>query len=522
VHAFLEEIDATRVQKVAITYPVHPAANPRRFLVEAYPLAALLEGTEIMFGPGGPELFYHVRTESRDGNATEHTIFAPNRLAPDHLGEMCLSPTGWLRVAHGPDAKAEVDEALETEIETLFREVTAAIERHQWPADEPFCERLAIEVTVAGIERPIRYGDEVMSTREALHEDLYFTVAEIFKRRAGRPPGDRGLRPGQIVPNIRAGQGDAQVLVALHGYGEIADPPRPEQSLALADRALALAQIRDELDRLPGERFEARSCEGRPVLGLHRRGVHPPVLVTAGQHANETSGIVGALRAARQLLIDPAADVALIPLENPDGYVLHEHLSKSNPGHILHAARYTALGNDLDLHSGEEPYEKAARVEALARSGARLHINLHGYPAHEWTRPLTGYLPRGFELWSIPKGFFLIMRHHLGWAEQGRALVEAVTAALAAVPGLVAFNRRQMEVCTAHSGEMPYGVINDVPCVVSEDSRHPTPLTLITEFPDETISGDAFRFAHTVQMATVLAAQAAYVAMTETVGSQLG
>ena len=51
-------------------------------------------------------------------------------------------------------------------------------------------------------------------------------------------------------------------------------------------------------------------------------------------------------------------------------------------------------------------FEVKARREAAALSGARLHVNLHGYPAHEWTRPFTGYLPRGFESWSLPRGFF--------------------------------------------------------------------------------------------------------------------
>ena len=55
----------------------------------------------------------------------------------------------------------------------------------------------------------------------------------------------------------------------------------------------------------------------------------------------------------------------------------------------------------------QPPYEIGARNQALELSGAQLHLNLHGYPAHEWTRPFTGYLPRGFELWTIPKGFFL-------------------------------------------------------------------------------------------------------------------
>jgi hypothetical protein len=92
-------------------------------------------------------------------------------------------------------------------------------------------------------------------------------------------------------------------------------------------------------------------------------------------------------------------------------------------------------------------------------------------------------------------------------------LVEAVTNGLTAVPGLAEFNRRQIEVCSIHSGGTPYEIINHVPCLITEDERHPSPLTLITEFPDETIYGEAFRFAHTVQMTTVLAAEAAFAAM---------
>lgn len=45
---------------------------------------------------------------------------------------------------------------------------------------------------------------------------------------------------------------------------------------------------------------------------------------------------------------------------------------------------------------------------------------------------------------------------------------------------------------------------------VSASDREAAPLTLIAEFPDETVYGERYRFAHTVQMETVLAAVAAY------------
>ncbi|QFU17153.1 peptidase M14 [Microvirga thermotolerans] len=511
VHAFLEEIETEGLARVEVVYPVHPAANPIRFLSEAYPLAGLLDGVETAFTPGGERLVYVVRARYRDGREAEHEVFAPNRIRRNHLGLDDLCPTGWVR-ASGPSGIVR-DEAVATEIETVFDRVMAAVAAHEWPAEEPYAETLAIDVRIAGIERPLDYGDEVMSTREALHEDFYFSLLEFFKHRSGRPPEDRSLQPGQIVPDIRAGEGDAHVRVALRSFGPPQDPVRPEQPLETADAAPGLAQIHRELAALPGETFEAVSREGRPVRGIYRRGPRPAVLVSAGQHANETSAPVGALRAARRLLAEPDANLALIAVENPDGYALHGRLCEGNPRHMHHAARYTSLGSDVEFDRGNPTYEIGARNQALELSGAELHVNLHGYPAHEWTRPFTGYLPRGFELWAIPKGFFLILRHHPSWAPQARAFIEAVTKRLQAVPGLVDFNRRQIGICAIHSGGTPYEIVNGIPCLVTAEERHPSPLTLITEFPDETIYGDAYRFAHTVQMTTVLAAEEAFAGL---------
>jgi hypothetical protein len=53
-------------------------------------------------------------------------------------------------------------------------------------------------------------------------------------------------------------------------------------------------------------------------------------------------------------------------------------------------------------------------------------------------------------------------------------------------------------------------VLHGIPCLIAEDARSPVPMTLITEFPDETIYGEAFRFAHEVQMWAVLAAEEAH------------
>ncbi|WP_112662601.1 M14 family zinc carboxypeptidase [Microvirga flavescens] len=506
LHAFLEEIDLAGAVRVHVRYPVHPEALPLRFLSEAYPLAALLDGLETHFEGGEADLTYRVRVDYSDGRVAEHSVFAPNRLRENHIGETDLTPTGWIKVS-GEGR----DETLVTEFETVFDRVMSAIAAHRWPDKEPFAETIAIDVVIPGIERELPYGDEVMSTREALHEDFYFSLIEFFKRLSRRPPEDRGVQPGQIVPDIRAGEGDALVRLSLRPFAVLPqDPFRTEVEIEVADRAPGLAQMHRELAALPGRTFEGQSREGRPVRGIYRAGSRPAVLVSGGQHPNETTGVVGALRAVRRLLADPATNIAYIPVENPDGYALHGRLCEANPRHMHHAARYTSLGSDVEYDHGTPFYEKGARMQALEMSGAKLHVNLHGYPAHEWTRPLTGYLPRGFELWTIPKGFFIIVRHHPEWAEKARALVERVTQRLSAIPGLPEFNRRQIEICSIHSGGTPYEIINHIPCLISPADRHLTPLTLITEFPDETIYGKPFQFGHEVQMTTVLAAEEAF------------
>ncbi|MET0745116.1 MAG: peptidase M14, partial [Microvirga sp.] len=58
VHAFLEEIPTTGLERAVIRYPVHPGAAPLRFLSEAYPLAALLDGTRVTFEAGDADLSY--------------------------------------------------------------------------------------------------------------------------------------------------------------------------------------------------------------------------------------------------------------------------------------------------------------------------------------------------------------------------------------------------------------------------------------------------------------------------------
>ena len=514
----LEEVDTSTLAALTITYPVHPQASPQRFLQEAYPLAALLPGCRLDFVAGGADLHYQLAFTHQDGSRGEARVRAPNRVHDDPQGVTHLSPTGWLRVEK-PGEGERFDAAHATDCEQLFAHLLATVSGHRWPAEEPYFERLEIRVDLPGIEQRLPVEHETISSFEALHEDIYFSLLEMFQRRSGRPAQDRRLQPGQIVPDVRASR-HAPRLRVTHKPFDVPAQARcgmglPDSGAPLADlgHPPSPARITAVMQALGGQPFGASSRQGREVAGLYHAGPSAPVLISGGQHANETSGVVGALRAAEILKARGDAHFALIALENPDGYALHRELRTQHPGHMHHAARYSALGDDIEYRETAPFFEREARQQGLAISGAQLHINLHGYPAHEWTRPWSGYVPRGFELWTIPKGFFLVLRYQPGWQAEAHALHAAVSAALAALPGLASFNARQMALYERHAGPVPFAVQDGIAYTITEVARPGAPVTLITEYPDETVDGDAFRLAHTVQTRTVLAAVDAWQAL---------
>ena len=226
-------------------------------------------------------------------------------------------------------------------------------------------------------------------------------------------------------------------------------------------------------------------------------------MLTGGQHANEASGVVGALRGAQWLAAQPQAHFAVVPLENPDGYALFAQYRALHPQHMHHAARYTGLGDDLEYREQAPWYETEARKQAVALTQAQLHLSLHGYPAHEWTRPLTGYLPRGFTRWSLPRGFFLILRYQAAYKDLALQWLEALTESVSRLPGLAEFNRAQLQRYTSYLGADGFELRHGIACMLSQNDQQNIGVKLVTEFPDETIIGEEFVFAQQVQTETV-------------------
>jgi hypothetical protein len=299
LHFFLEDLDlaSTSITEVKVLYPISSNAAENRFLLETYPLVALFADIRFTFAPGRQnECIYDLVLRNAAGEESTHQVFAPNRLHKDSIGESHLSPTGWLQVRDS-SGTALHDERLETDFEALFTDILQTLAAHPWGDNEPYFEELHLAVNLPGLDTALGYGQEALSLHEALHEDLYFSLLEIFQRRSGRPLGDRGLQPGQIVPDIRHSDGPAQAVVTLRPLtqGEVSGK---DQELASAASPLTSPQVHAELNAINGEPFTAISRAGRTIAARYHPGSDFPVMISGGQHANETSGIVGALRAA--------------------------------------------------------------------------------------------------------------------------------------------------------------------------------------------------------------------------------
>jgi hypothetical protein len=509
LHFFLEDIDvlSSQITRIEVHYPLHEAASEKRFLLETYPISTLVGKANIDFiaNPKSSDC-YEVILRSATGVQTQHKIFTPNHLHLDFIDQTHLSPTGWLKITDS-EGKLSTNERLVTDYESLFSAGMKAISQYAWTDIEPYFEELNIQVSLPWQAQQLAHKHEVISLSEALHEDFYFSLQEWFKTKAGYLPNDREGQPGQIVPEINhTNENILSIKVETRPYQR--QNSTGQQTLEIADAPISMEQVEVELAKITGDTFTANTITGRKVSARYHKGTDFPVMISGGQHANETTGVVGTLRAAQILNQQKDSHFTISPLENPDGYALHQRLIKDNPHHMHHAARYTALGDDLEYRVKGALYEKEIRHKAREISQAQLHINLHGYPSHEWTRPLSGYVPRGFDMWTIPKGFFLILRHSADkkWTAYAEEFAHLVTLKLIKIPGVLAFNNEQVELYRKHAGETNFRIINSFPCLISQGKPEDIPMQLITEYPDETIYGDHFITGHDVQTATVLAA----------------
>mgnify|MGYP005850525377 CR=1 FL=1 len=484
--------------RVEVEVPGAPGPSPDRFAAELFPLADLLGVPVEVRVEGvaeGPAL---CRARVWRGEAA---VAEAEALVPVRLRGAAWAACGWVR-AEFPDGRVEAGPWEDPCEAALF----AALEAVRGLGRRDF-GRLTLRIEGAFEDEALGVGEEAVSLAEVLHEELYFGALEILKAARGAAPGDRTVAPGQVAPEIVPAAGPVRLTVRVGEPRGVSAVARRAPDWGEVERAPRAAELLAGMAALGGRPMAAVSRQGRRVEGRVLAGRGPAVLLTGGQHANEPTGPVGVLTAARRLAAEGAA-LGVCALENPDGYAMYEDLLRVWPRHMHHAARYTAAGCDLAYRGG---WEGELRRRLGAETGAELHLSLHGYPSHEWLRPFAGYVPEGFGDWRLPRGMFLILRTAAGWEERGEAVLRAAAGALGAMPEVVALTRAQLGRLRRHAPGVEVAMLGEIP-VLRQPAGAGTvaPVTIITEAPDETVEGPVFRLLAAAQAEAAVAAARAW------------
>ncbi len=177
----------------------------------------------------------------------------------------------------------------------------------------------------------------------------------------------------------------------------------------------------------------------------------PTIFITGRQHANEVSSTSHILRLAERLATDPQyaamlkkINVILHPVENPDGAAMAYELQKLTPTHMLHAGRYSALGQDVGGASALLP-ESQVRGRVWREWLPDIYLNPHGYPSHEWVQQFAGYVPPGFRQYLSSRGWYTQLTglrdpRYPEISSATDALRDSIAGALTADPKIKALN----------------------------------------------------------------------------------
>jgi hypothetical protein len=196
-----------------------------RWLQEIYPVDAVLArelnipDSLITFrATRRAEPIYRVIARAPDGSELLNETFDPKYtvrpffdLFPDY--EQLRVTTGWVTVM--ADGRALLDERVRTDPETFWdflqTETFARIVDYTMDVQDgrpsagnaPFFDEFRVELTLSEPNHRIGIDEEVISSVEALHEDIYFETLTLFDLLAGRYGLNNLNHAGRVLPYIK-------------------------------------------------------------------------------------------------------------------------------------------------------------------------------------------------------------------------------------------------------------------------------------------------------------------------------
>ncbi len=179
---------------------------------------------------GSEELTYLCRVTDKDGCVREFKYLARYSERPyldeyPNLGKVHPA-TGYIRVL--VNEKEVLNRKLTTDLERIWDiyqsqvlpECRAYIEEKtegQAHADmQPFFQKLALEVWASEPDYRTGSREDLISSLDALHEDMYFVGSDYFKNYGVRTVDEIFDAPGLILPEIHKREGAPQFRVTLY------------------------------------------------------------------------------------------------------------------------------------------------------------------------------------------------------------------------------------------------------------------------------------------------------------------
>ena len=223
---------------------------PSRWVHELYPVDEIFQrelgiakeafGVELV---DDPKDTYSVEATDAAGKIVYRGSFSPKTVEREYLDKFpgwsrVVVTTGWLSAS--VDGAPVVDRRIATDPERfwdhyqsvvlprIYDNVMKVTENRPLPDKQPFHRDLDIEVWMSEPDFRTGVDEELVSSLEALHEDLYFVTLDFFDA-LGRTTTKRRLAaPGKIFPIIHPDRPGQPGEVKVHYAGNASTKPKLE------------------------------------------------------------------------------------------------------------------------------------------------------------------------------------------------------------------------------------------------------------------------------------------------------
>ncbi len=256
---------------------------PARWLLEIYPIDEVLAKalnvdrkriTFEMAPVGSPA--YEVIVKNRSGSEILRRTFDPKMVErpffdrfPDY--ERVRVTTGWLKAEVA--GKTVVDDRIATDPERFWDHFQAktlpAVYDHVMALgggkpraeDAPYFGELTVDLSLSEPDYQIGVDQELISSMEAIHEEVYFNTLHFFDVMGRFTRGAPLAYPGRVIPVMhpKADGKAGHAKITVTGF----DAPRPSVVVTYVERSGKRGEIKLDVPKIAVDRPQARSATVR-------------------------------------------------------------------------------------------------------------------------------------------------------------------------------------------------------------------------------------------------------------------